>query len=83
MNRPGSPEGSKNIIGERVAELRKANKLSQRALAGKLQLMNLDIDKNTITRIETGKRFVSDFEVKVFADFFGVSYDFLFDGNEG
>ena len=35
------------------------------------------MDKNAIQRIESGDRFVTDIELKVFAAFFGVSTDEL------
>jgi len=79
MNRPHSDNESKNIVGKKIALLRKRDKISQRGLANKLQLSGIDIDKNVITRIETGRRFVTDFEIKVFAKVFEVSYDFLLD----
>lgn len=71
---------SKNIIGPRVYQLRKRSKLSQRALAEKLQLMGFDFSDLTILRIESGKRFVPDYEVKALAQVFGVSYQDLLDG---
>lgn len=72
---------TKNLIGVRLKELRKQNNLSQRELADKLQLSGLDIDKNVVTRIETGKRYVADFELRIIAQFFGVTYNYLIDGN--
>lgn len=47
--------------------------MSQRALADKLQLYGLDLDKNAIQRIECGKRFVTDIELVVFAETLNVS----------
>lgn len=40
------------------------------------------MDKNVITRIETNKRYVTDVELKAFAEIFQVSYDYLIDGKE-
>ena len=67
-------EGRNNLCGERVRELRLEypSKLSQRALADKMQLIGIDVDKNAIQRIESGKRFVTDIELKAFAEVFGV-----------
>jgi len=79
VNRPRPFAEQKNIIGKKIVALRKRDGLSQRALAGKLQLVGMDMDKNVITRIETGKRFVTDFEIKAFAEVFEVSYGFLLD----
>lgn len=57
--------GTNNMCGANVAQFRKKQKLSQRALADKLQLFGLDVDKNAIQRIEAGKRFVTDIELAV------------------
>ena len=72
-------EGKNNLCGDKIRELRIAypSKLSQRALADKMQLIGIDIDKNAIQRIECGKRFVTDIELKGFAEIFGVSIDRL------
>ena len=69
---------SKNIIGNRVKELRKSQKLTQKALAEKLQLEGHDFTDLTILRIEQGTRFVPDYEVLALARFFHVSTDDLF-----
>ena len=70
-------EGKNNLCGERIRDYRLnyPTKLSQRALADKMQLIGVDLDKNAIQRIECGKRFVTDIELKAFADIFGVSLD--------
>ena len=72
----------KNLIGERLKELRNNAQLSQRDLARELQLIGIDMDKNVITRIETNKRYVADFELQALKKIFNVSYDFLIDGEE-
>ena len=79
MPKPRSSEGSKNLISRRLIELRKKHGLSQRDLAQKLQLAGYDMDKNVITRIETGKRYVTDIELQALIRIFGISYDDLID----
>lgn len=69
----------KNIIGGKVRALRKAQKLTQRALAEKLQLAGYDVTDLTILRIESGDRFVPDYEVKALAQALGVDYAALLD----
>lgn len=64
-------DGKNNICGGKIAALRKNMKISQRALADKLQLSGLDIDKNAVQRIEAGKRFVTDIELLAFSEVFG------------
>lgn len=74
-----SENGRNNICGEKISELRKSGteKMSQRMLAEKLQLRGIDVDKNAIQRIESGERFVTDIELKVLAEVFGVTSDEL------
>ena len=79
MPKPRSSEGAKNLISQRLIELRKKHGLSQRDLAQKLQLAGYDMDKNVITRIETGKRYVTDIELQALTRIFGISYEDLID----
>lgn len=51
--------------------------MSQRMLAERAQVEGLDLDKNAIQRIESGQRFVTDIELKVFAKILEVRYDEL------
>ncbi|GHU61661.1 hypothetical protein AGMMS49983_01770 [Clostridia bacterium] len=66
---------SKNIIGTRVRQIRKAMAptCTQLNLAEKLQLAGYEIDRVTIVRIENGLRFVPDYEVKAIAKVLGVT----------
>ncbi len=80
MPKPRTKTGEKNLISQRLIELRRENGLSQRDLAEKLQLAGYDMDKNVITRIETNKRYVTDLELKALSEIFHVSYGFLIDG---
>ena len=72
---------SKNVIGHNIKKLRKANHLTQKGLAAKLQLEGHDFSDLTILRIEQGMRFVPDYEVIILADFFDVTTDMLLKGN--
>ena len=53
-------EGKANISGDRIHQARTAQRLSQDALAAKLQVAGLGIGREAISRIETGLRFVTD-----------------------
>ena len=68
---------SKNRIGQRVKELRKAHNLTQKTLAAKLQLAGYDFNDLAILRIEQGTRFVPDYEVVALAEVFNVSCEYL------
>jgi transcriptional regulator with XRE-family HTH domain len=65
----------KNISGIKLKELRKNAKLSQQDLAEKLQLEGIDLTSKEISKIETNKRLVQDFELFAFAKIFKVSVD--------
>ena len=71
--------GKNNMCGKQIKQLRlnSTPKMSQRALADKLQLAGIDVDKNAIQRIESGKRFVTDIELKALAKIFEVNLDDL------
>lgn len=62
--------GRNNISGIAISKIRssKTPKMSQRALADIMQLHGIELDKNAIQRIESGQRFVTDIELKVFSE---------------
>lgn len=76
-------DGTLNLCGRRIAVLRKqmTPRVSQRALADRLQLEGLDLDKNAVQRIESGQRFVTDIELAAFAQVFQVSLEELIEKN--
>lgn len=65
----------KNISGKKLKELRITAKLSQQGLAEKLQLLGIDLTSKEISKIETNKRLVQDFELFAFAKIFNISAD--------
>lgn len=75
-------EGKKNISGDRIREARVVQRLRQEDLAAKLQIAGVNVERDSISRIEIGTRFVSDFELKVFAKVLGVSVNWLLDIDE-
>ena len=72
--------GLNNICGANIAQKRKSMQISQRELADRLQLVGLDVDKNAVQRIESGKRFVTDIELLGLAIVFEVTVDELLKG---
>lgn len=66
-------EGKKNICGERVKLARKRAKLTQIDLAAKLQIAGVIIERDSISRIEIGTRFVADYEIVVLSKCLNVS----------
>ena len=73
MARLYAPDGKKNLVGPRVRELRRQRWLSQEQLTAQLQLLGLDSERGVVKRIENGTRFVTDLELCLLADCFGVS----------
>ena len=69
--------GSKNICGERIREARRKRKLSQSELAAKLQIENVNIERDSVSRIEIGTRFVADYELKALCKILDVTPSYL------
>lgn len=69
--------GAKNISGDRIHQARTAKRLSQGDLAAKMQVGGVIIEREAISKIETGDRFVADYELRTFAEVLGVSMDWL------
>ncbi len=62
---------------ERAREARTRAGWSQEELAAKLQLAGLQLGQMAVSRIETGKRVVPDFELPILAEVLRVSTDWL------
>ena len=75
-------EGKRNISGERVRARRLSMRLSQAALAAKVQTEGVILEQDAISRIELGSRMVQDYELWALAEVLGVSSDWLLTGNE-
>ena len=69
--------GRKNICGERVHEARRRLKLSQEQLAARLQVSGVNIERDSISRIEIGTRFVADYEIVALSRALEVSPEYL------
>ena len=70
-------EGKKNISGDRVREARSRLRMTQSDLAAKLQLAGLFIERDSISRIEIGTRFVADYELRELSLILKVSVNWL------
>lgn len=70
---------NKNIAGKKIKTLRLAltGSVSQRIFAEMLQLHGLDLTKNTIQQIESGKQVIKDYELRVIAKVLAVTTDEL------
>jgi transcriptional regulator with XRE-family HTH domain len=70
-------EGKSNISGDRVRELRLRARLSQAALAAKMQTEGVIVEQDVISRIESGSRIVTDYELLALTKIFQVSSDWI------
>ena len=69
--------GKKNICGERIREARVVQRMSQSELAAKMQVEGITIERDSISRVEIGTRFVADYELKAFAKVLNVDIVWL------
>lgn len=69
--------GSKNISGERIYQARTTKRLSQADLAARMQVKGVIIEREAISKIETGDRFVADYELMFFAEVLDVTIEWL------
>jgi len=54
---------NKNVIHSRLRYYREAQGLSQEQVAAKLQVLNVNIDQQSLSRIEKNQRMVTDYEL--------------------
>lgn len=69
--------GKKNICGEKIHEARCKLRLTQSDLAAKLQINGIIIERDSVSRIEIGTRFVADYELRELAKILKVSVNWL------
>ncbi|WP_418668365.1 helix-turn-helix domain-containing protein [Allofournierella sp.] len=72
-----SYNGRKNISGDRIREARQKLKMSQADLAAQMQVEGITIERDSISRIEIGTRFIPDYELPVFSKVLKVSVEWI------
>lgn len=70
-------KGRKNLCGNRIKEARARRNLTQADLAARLQIKGITLERDSISRIEIGTRFVTDYELVVLSEVLGVSMEWL------
>lgn len=70
-------KGRKNLCGDRVREARAKRKITQADLAVRLQVEGIIMERDSISRIEIGTRFVTDYELVVISQILRVSMQWL------
>ena len=74
--------GRKNICGNKIRIARKRCKISQTDLAAKLQLEGVILERDSVSRIESGTRFVTDYELKILSKILKVDLIWLLSEEE-
>ena len=69
--------GKKNVCGDRVHEARCKMRLTQSDLTARLQLSGIIMERDSVSRIEIGTRFVADYELRELSKILGVSVNWL------
>ena len=70
-------KGRKNLCGDRVKEARARRKITQEDLAARLQIEGVTMERDSLSRIEIGTRFVADYELVVLSQVLGVSMEWM------
>lgn len=69
--------GRKNLCGDRVREARQKQRISQSDLAARLQIEGVILERDSVSRIESGTRFVTDYELMTLAKVLNVDMKWL------
>ena len=69
--------GKKNICGDRIHEARCRLRLTQSDLAARLQVNGIIMERDSVSRIEIGTRFVADYELRELSKILGVTVNWL------
>lgn len=75
-------KGKKNLCGDRIRIEGLKKRMTQMELAAKIQLQGITLERDSISRIEIGTRFVTDYELKLFAKVLNVTVDDLLEEDD-
>ena len=70
-------QGKLNAIGNEIKIYRQKNNMTQKELSEKMQLYGIDLNKNSLQKIERGDRVIKEYELAAFSQIFNVSADVL------
>lgn len=69
--------GNKNICGANVERIRKRQGMKQATLVSRMQLLGVDINPSSLSKLEGQTRIATDMELKAIARILGVSMETL------
>ena len=68
-----------NVCGKNIKKIRKEQKVTEDELCARMQVMGYQISRSDISKLENGKKFITDFEIVGFSKALKVSILDLFD----
>ena len=70
----------RNVVGPRIREARyrAGRRITQEELAARLQSLGVNIDRSAVSKIESGKRAVTDIEIVAISKTLGIRVGALF-----
>ena len=74
--------GEMNMVGRTVRRLRQERGMSQKTLSERLETLAVYVCRGSVSRVEEGRRTVTDIELHGLAQVLGVSVDELFRDRE-
>lgn len=74
--------GNRNMVGRNIELLRKRKNISQKDFISKIQVMGIDINPTSYSKLEGQMRLATDKEIYVIAKILEVSVDELFENPE-
>ena len=69
--------GTKNISGAKIEQIRKQHGMKQITLVAKMQLMGVDINPSSLSKLEGQTRAATDIELHAIAKIFSITIDSL------
>lgn len=76
-NKYNALNGRLNVTGSNINRIRTEQNISAQALSDKLIILGIDIHRQAIYDIESGKRSVADYELCAIAEMLNVTADVL------
>ena len=77
MKPRGHPYGDKNISGANIEQFRKKQRMKQCELVVRMQLLGVDINPSSLSKLEGQNRIATDIELRAIAAILGTSIEEL------
>ena len=76
------PYGDRNICGANIERLRKLRGIKQSELVAQMQVMGVDINPSSLSKLEGQNRIATDRELQAIAKIFGVPIEELLESKK-